>query len=595
VRAVLLAAAVVLAVSAYVVVRQPVDSPWWIYADPDATYAASSLNLLLGEDTRLFGHPGVPEQELLALTFGADRFLHRTPTREYVDERLLNLDRTRWAFRGWAIAFFLGGALLTFATAARLLGNWAWGLIGGLLWTAAPDFAAGAIQIRPDVLLSGLSVAALFLITRAAQRRSAPAYFGAAVLIGLTLTVKIHAVGLLPALVVAAAVRPPPRSWWRSTRAAVFAFVRAHPRAFTLGAATWLVVAVVVNRNRVPFDVSGEEVTLVLGVPLVVAAWLLASGEAMRRWRARAFDAFYPALAAALLVGIALPLTIFIDVGFEMTTRMREALAGGGANEGVPLFTLDWSMFESFPLRQALVLFILAGVAAGVGALRRDLLPMLWFLAAAAMGVLGAARLGALRYFEPAYVLSIVPALWLFSSRRAIGAVLAAVIVTALVVWPSLERADDPARSARAEERYAAEVDRAAAPLLGENDVALVTDYAPVADGRYWGTVANFVAYTPPYPYRFLPDYGPALATAAPRRIHYYFGPAAASLSSEGTLTLGSGTWYARPVPERFTSFFGVAELQSPPGHPEARYDARDGLYRDATGNAYDNAGDPSN
>ena len=590
-----MAALVVLLASLYVVARQPLGSPWWTYADPDATYAASSLNLLLGEHTHYFGHPGLPEQELLAVTFGAQRVLAGSEsTRAFADERLLNLDRTRPVVRAWAIAFFLLGALLTFVVTWRVLGHWRWGLLGGLLWVAAPDFAAGSIQIRPDVLLSLLALAVVYLVVRAAEQRSALRYLGAAALLGLALTVKLHAVGLLVPLALAAALRPPPRGWWRESRTVAGRFLARRSRPLAIAAVGWLVLVVVLNRDRVPFSPTREELTLVLGLPALLGAWLAVAAAASRRLHVRALDPFYPALAAAIAGGIAVPMTLFLDDGFELVVHMREGLTGGGANEGIPLFTLAWSTFEAFPLRQAVVLFTLAGIAAVVGLSRRTLSPALWFAAAATMGVMAAARLGATRYFEPAYVLSIVPALWLFATRRAVTAPVAAAIVTAFVVWPSLHRAHEPALLAEAEQDYSAAVDGTARDLLAEHDVALVADYAPVADARYWGVVQNFVAYTPPYPYRFLPDYAPALAWAGGRRIHYYLGPAAVSLAGEGPLALGSGTWYAVPLPERAAPQFGVVELLSPPGHPEARYDASDGTFKDPSGNAYDVAGNPT-
>src|SRR5207253_5647198 len=43
-----LALAVVLAAGTYFLAKQPLGSPWWIYADADSTYTASSINLLTG-------------------------------------------------------------------------------------------------------------------------------------------------------------------------------------------------------------------------------------------------------------------------------------------------------------------------------------------------------------------------------------------------------------------------------------------------------------------------------------------------------------------------------------------------------------------
>ena len=570
-RGVVAAAAAVALVSVYVVARQPLRAPWWLYADPDATYTASSLNLLMRDGhSRYFSHPGVPQQEALALTFGAQHLLDRMDggpptTKAYVDERLSDLDTARSVFRGWAIVFFVGGALLVFALTARLLGLW-WGILAGVLWIAAPDFATGAIQIRPDVVLSALSFAAVFLVVRGAQRRDAPAYFGAAALIGFAVTVKLHAVGLLPALVLAVLVRPPPRGWADDARDRASMFVYRHWRVLAAAIAGWVLLVLVLNWHEFPFEARGAEQRAVCVPIVIVALWFAVAGAVSRRRGWRAADSFYPWLAAALLAGIALPLSLFLPDGFRAAAEIWAGLTGGQAQEGVPLFTFEWNQFYGFPLREAALLFAFAGIGALVGLRMRTLTPFLWFLAAAVMGVMGAARLGALRYFEPAYVLSIPPALWLFARSRATFAPVAAALLVGLVVLPSLRHADLPARQAERDEAYSESALATAAKLLGGTDVALAPDYAPLADVRYWGEVQNFVEYTPTHSYTFLPDYAPALATATTqgKQVRFYFGPAAVGLSGPGDLRLASGTFSAEPVPEAATPQFGVARISAP-------------------------------
>ena len=597
-RSTLAAACVVLAAAVYVVARQPLDSPWWLYADPDASYAASSLNLLDGEPTEFLGHPGVPEQELLATTFGAQHLWSKLSdpgapsTRTYVDSKLANLDSTRAAFRGWAIAFFLLGALLTFAVVTSLLGHWGWGLLAGLLWTAAPDFTTGggAMQIRPDVLLSLLSLVTVFLAVRGAQRRDGGTYLLAALVLGVTLTVKVHAIGLLPALVLAVVLRPPRADWPGRTRTRVAELVRR--RTVQAAVAGWLVLAVALNRNHLSFHPTHSQTWAVVMPLLVVAVWLAVA----LRSRSRVLDPFHPAFVAAILAGIALPMTLFLDQGFRIAGEMRDALTGGGANKGVPLFSIVWQEFNGYPLRQALLLFVFAAVATAVALRLGRLMPVIWFVAAAVMGLMGAARLGASRYFEPAYVLSIPPTLWLFTVRRAVTVPLAAAVLAAYVLYPTFDHAGDAARAAGVDERYAADVAAASAPLLGPTDVAIAPDYAPIADVRYWAVVQNFVAHVPPRAYRFLPDYAPALATAtsADERVHYYFGPAAVDFTGPGPLTLASGEWYAQGVTQAARPAFGVAELLSPPGHPEAHFDPATGKFETPGGQAYDVAGNPT-
>ena len=564
-----IAAAVAALVSVYVVARQPVRAPWWLYADPDATYTASSLNLLLPDGhSHYYGHPGVPEQDVLALTFASQHLLDRLDggppsAKGYVDARLGELESTRSVFRGWAIALFVGGALLIFALTALLLGHWWWGLIAGVLWVAAPDFATGSIQIRPDVALSLLSVATVFLVVRGAQRRDALAYLGAAALLGLALTVKLHAIGLAAPLLLAVLLKPPPRGWADEARERVSTFALRHARGLTALVLAWLLLVLVVNWHRVPFSATGEQQRAVLFPIAIVAIWFAAARFTSLRRSWRVADPFYPYLAAAFLAGIALPLSLFLRDGFLAAAEMWSGLTGGGAQQGVPLFTLQWNQFKTFPLREATALFVFAGAAAAVGLRRRSLTPLLWFVAAAVMGVMGAARLGALRYFEPAYVLSIPPALWLFARARGLLAPLAAALLAAVIVYPSLRNAHLPAKLATQDEAYAAAANATAAKLLSATDVALAADYAPIADVRYWGDVQNFVGYTPPHSYSFLPDYAPAMATAAAqgKQVRFYIGPAVVGLSGPRELQLAAGRFFAEPLPEAATPQFGVARL----------------------------------
>ncbi|HEY2543297.1 MAG TPA: hypothetical protein VGH92_09625, partial [Gaiellaceae bacterium] len=157
------------------VAAQPVTGPWWINADADATYSASALNIVSGDHSRYFDHPGLPNQEVLAITFGAVSLADGGPTRKWAQDEMVHLDRARPVFRGWAIAFFIGGAMLVYLLLSRLLGHWTWGLAGGLLWLAQPD-TTDAIQIRPDVLLCAVLLSTGYVVVRAWQRQSPAAF-----------------------------------------------------------------------------------------------------------------------------------------------------------------------------------------------------------------------------------------------------------------------------------------------------------------------------------------------------------------------------------------------------------------------------------
>ena len=51
-----------------VVGSQPIRSPWWTYADADASYTATGIDLFAGEHSFFLDHPGMPIQDLMAMT-----------------------------------------------------------------------------------------------------------------------------------------------------------------------------------------------------------------------------------------------------------------------------------------------------------------------------------------------------------------------------------------------------------------------------------------------------------------------------------------------------------------------------------------------
>src|SRR3954453_19562099 len=117
--------AVVAAAAISIVAAQPVQSPYWISADADATYTAAGLQIARGHHTHYLDHPGLPIEEGLALAFDAEWLADRAiggPTHaRFVDSRLVHLDATRTTYRPIAIAFYIAGALLLCAIVAALL------------------------------------------------------------------------------------------------------------------------------------------------------------------------------------------------------------------------------------------------------------------------------------------------------------------------------------------------------------------------------------------------------------------------------------------------------------------------------------------
>ena len=184
-----LAAAAVVAVAVLILVAQPIRSPWWTYADADASYTASALNLLLGEDVTFVDHPGLPLTEALAITFGVETLLEegslsKSARLAFVDRvaarprrdplgvpRLL---RARVPARGAPLVPLCSTALRSLDVGAR----------GGLLWAAAPGLMAMSIQLRPDVPLAVLTLVFGFTVARAVERRSPEWYAAAAATVG---------------------------------------------------------------------------------------------------------------------------------------------------------------------------------------------------------------------------------------------------------------------------------------------------------------------------------------------------------------------------------------------------------------------------
>ena len=154
-------------------------SPWWIYADPDGAYIGSGLNILIGNHTSYLDHPGLPTQDALALGYSAWHVVDRergdaADATPFVDRRMLDLDDSRWLYRGWAIVTYTLGAVLVAILMGRLFRHWTWGVAGGFLFLAAPGIAEIAHRLRPDAMLAALSVA-IAISSSPASRAAAPA------------------------------------------------------------------------------------------------------------------------------------------------------------------------------------------------------------------------------------------------------------------------------------------------------------------------------------------------------------------------------------------------------------------------------------
>jgi len=614
-----LGAAIVLAAALAVVLLQPLDAPWWYHADADATYVANSYELGAGHYTWYLDHPGMPLQDLMAVTFDA-RYVgfkirggagSRT---DFLNSRLLHLDDSRLYFRGFAALFYLAGALIAFWVVRGLLRSSVWGVAAGLLWLGAPGLLEQSIQYRADPPLAALFLLVGFLIARAAERRDALLYVTAAVILGFAITVKIHAVAAVVPFAIAVAFRPPRRPERDAARRRAQALLARFRGPLIVLAALTLALVAAVNGTRLPrttgpwqypdgLQTAGEIRRLVIGIAVALGGYTLLALIASRispRIIGRVFDPFVAVLLWATLAGIALPATLSVRDGFSMLLSIANGLTGHGVNSSsnVTPFAHAWDNLAHWPLQQFVVLFALAVVAAAVAIRRRDLTPTLWAAGAIVAAVFAAARFGTQHYWAPAYVLSIPPALWLCRRGGMIGTV-GAVALLAYVLVPAGAHVRTGAH--RAERQAQGEVvwDAAAARLLKPGQIALGQPYvAPVADIPYVDLVRLWVEVPPPRSYRFVSAREPGLAVAAAQhaKLAYFFGARALAVRGRTRLELFPGHEYVvEPVPSarRPDIGFGVLRLvhgegvDEPYGHPNAKYDRAAHLYREG-GHTFD-------
>jgi hypothetical protein len=571
----ILALGTVITLAVVVVEAQPVRSPWWTYADADASYTASGLNMMLGRPVPFVDHPGLPVTEAVAVVSGIDALrsehsLAWTARERYVDRALLDLDGSRWLFRGIAIAFYLLGAALAFVVAARLFGHWSWGLANGLLWVAAPGLAAMSIQLRPDVLLAVLCLVFAFAVARAVESRSVGWFAAAAATIGFATMVKLHALALLPALVVAALWRPAPDDALPEAALRARRSLREHRVAWGVFGGLWLLVAVLLNWERFPFRPTGSELRVTLLV-LGLTAAAVGVSEGVRRldaptWARRVASRFHALLVVAFAAGLLAPVTLDVQDGTNALVRIVKNMSGQGVQEGIEPFSTPLSALDDIVGTSVVIVFLIALVAGIIGALRRDPVPVVWAVAGLAAGAFAYARPPNVHYFAPAFVFAALAMLWLLQREpRARTPLLAWV----LILYVALPAWDGRANTGNEQERFAAQVAPAKEYVdarLRPGEVALVPSYWPFADARFFELVQIYVDHVPDYPYRYLP------ATAGVRsfehgratRPRFYVGPLAQDLTGTKQVELGDlGTYTIAPAEGL------VAEIVGGPGVTE--------------------------
>jgi hypothetical protein len=554
----------VLAVSLAVGLRG-IHGAWWGSADPDGAYVGSGLNILLGNHTNYLDHPGLPTQDALALAFGGQYLFEKATGREdagvtaFVDARMLDLDATRWIYRTWAVFLFVGGALLAAFLTSRLLAHWSWGVAAGLLFVTAPGLWAIASLLRPDSGLAAVCLAAAYLLATAIRSRSAIRYIGAALILGVAVSFKLTAIGLVPALLLSAVAFAPPRSWTHETAGWVRRTARRHTLWLLPTAAAWLALCVVFDRKRLPLVATSDARHLLVNGGTILGGYLLlASIVRLLRvpWAEFLFDPFYGVLALALVVGFAIPASLILNDGIQAAVTMWDALRGRGVNAGVEPFGQFYSsLFIDWPIPSITIVFVLAVIGALVHARRGCWWPLALTLGAFTLTALAAARLSTDYYYAPAYAVAILPALASVRRRRSSPVPAYAWAAVALAVVPTLLRLPPVATND-------GDVNIAAQDLAGHlvtpgESVILTPFYFPVADVRFDDLVRPYVVHTPDFPYRFLEANHLDVAAARGLTPRYYVARVSdlASIPEDRATTVtldGKGPFVVRRLPRRW-------------------------------------------
>jgi hypothetical protein len=364
--------------------------------------------------------------------------------------------------------------------------------------------------------------------------------------------VKLHALALIPALVVAALWRPAPD-------ADVLSLPRrlASQRTAAIAVAgVWLVVALLMNAARFPFSLTNGQ--LALGAIAVVAT---AAGAALAYFGPLRF---YGLLVASFAAGMLLPVTIDVPDGLRAFVYLTRNLTGRNVQEGVEPFSTPISQLDAIVGTPVVLVFLLALAAAVLGIVRRDPLPVVWTVGMLSLGLMAYARPPNVHYFAPSFVLATFALLWLLQREPRAAMPLLAWPVVLYVMWPAWRDREAPAKE---QERFAAVVapaKRYVEARLKPGEVALVPSYWPFADARYFELVQIYVDHTPNYPYRYLPTTAAVRPFAQVRglRPRYFIGPQAATPGHQD-LQLGElGAYSISKAPGGDI----VADIQSGPG-----------------------------
>ncbi len=526
------AACVLLAIAGSLIAFQPVRSPWWSGYDYDSVYVGSALRLFAGERSEFYDHPGAPLQEGLAAVFTAAWLVaHPGESRAGQASRwAADLDSTRPYLRVFGSLIYLASVLIVFVTVAWVFRSAWYGLAGGLVFLAAPDVIGWAAVVKPDPLLAALSVAVCGLCVEGVRRREAWPFLAAAFLAGYTVSVKLHAAGLVAPVVLAVALGRPRTGWWARLRAGGAAFWRAHRRWLAPALAGLLLLAVVLNAlSALPAARPLLQLLAGLfGLAVLSGALLLV----LRRTRAVSIVGLGIALVWSALAGAIVPNLFYASVPAPMLRTVATTLLGRGVNEGArpAISPLD-------ALRPWNVLILLACVGL-IAALRaRDWTSLIWAAGAFSMGFLAFLRFGEYRYYAAAVAL-LGPLALMVPRYLAPRAGLIAVVVVALTLYKPVRLGIDTASDRGVEASRTERVNDWVESHLRPGEVAFTQ--LESSDGRFFHLVRLYAPDATERAYRFLPpdNEGATYARDHALRVRYVItgapADAAALLASLG-------------------------------------------------------------
>jgi hypothetical protein len=305
---------------------------------------------------------------------------------------------------------------------------------------------------------------------------------------------------------------------------------------------------VLLNWEQIPFSPTRAQLSALGGLLLVVAALAV-----LARLVPRVLSPLHALVAGGFAAGLLLPVTLDLPAGLQALVNIAKSGTGSGVQEEVDSFATPFTKIVDLLPGATLLVLALAAAAGVVGLLRRDPRPVVWAVGALTLGVLAFARPPAVHYFAPAFALSIPAALWLLQRERGAAASVLVWPIVLLVAWPAFRDRDAPATETR---RFAALVEPARKVVearLQPGEVALVPQYWPFPDSRWFELVRSYVDYAPERRFRYLPATAPAAAYAAEHglRPRYYVGPEASGVDGEGRVRVGElGEYRVRRVPE---------------------------------------------